>query len=59
MVVNASADDAGATAIGATIGSGLMVGASAFFGFIIGAVFVILGLVLLLGGTREVRIVEK
>lgn len=59
MVTNASANDAGATAIGATLGTGLMVGASAFIGFIVGGIFVVLGLVLSLGGTRDVRIVDK
>lgn len=59
IVTNAAANDAGAAAIGATIGSGLMVGASMFIGFIFGAIFVILGLVLLLGGTRDVRIVDR
>ena len=58
-LIKSSSDTSGAEAAGAIIGSGLMVGASAFFGFIIGGIFVITGLVLVLGGTRDVRIVEK
>ena len=48
-----------AESAGAVIGSGLAVGMSAFFGFILGAIFIIIGLVLLLGGTRDVRVVEE
>lgn len=59
MVQEASTADESAAAIGATIGGGLMVGASAFVGFILGGIFVILGLVLVLGGRREVIVVEK
>ena len=59
MITDASVQDQGATAVGATIGAGLMVGASAFVGFILGAVFIILGLVLTLGGRREVIVVEN
>lgn len=58
MVAEASAGTEGAAVAGAVIGSGLMVGASAFIGFILGAIFVILGAVLLLGGTRDVRVVK-
>lgn len=58
-VIEASSDASGTEAAGAAIGSGLMVGASAFFGFILGAIFIVLGLVLSLGGTRDVRIVDK
>lgn len=51
-------EEAGA-AIGATLGAGLMVGASMIIGFIIGGVFLILGLVLVLGGRREVVIIDS
>ncbi len=56
-LVDASND--AATAVGATIGTGLMTGMSAFIGFFLGAVFLIIGLVLTLGGRREVVVVEK
>lgn len=56
-MVDASND--AATAVGATIGSGLMTGMSAFIGFFLGVVFLVLGLVLVLGGRREVVVVEK
>jgi hypothetical protein len=36
-----------------------MVGASMFIGFIAGAIFLILGLVLTLGGRREVVVVSS
>lgn len=38
--------------------AGVMTGASAFFGFILGAVFIIAGLVFALGGRREVIVVD-
>jgi len=47
-----------AATIGASIGGGLMVGASLFLGFILGAIFIITGLVLVLGGRREVTVIE-
>lgn len=60
MITEASGSDTTvATAVGATVGSGLLVGASAFFGFIFGAIFVVLGLVLTLGGAQEVVVVDK
>lgn len=58
LVSNAAAADQGAAAVGATLGAGLMVGASAFVGLFAGAIFIILGLVLVLGGRREVVIVQ-
>ncbi len=54
----ASEGDQAATALGATLGAGLMTGLAAFVGLILGAVFVILGLVLALGGRREVIVVQ-
>ncbi len=59
VVSAAPLDTSGATAAGAAIGSGLMVGASAFFGFFVGGIFIVLGLVLTLGGRNEVVVVEK
>ena len=58
MISETSETDGAATAIGATLGGGLMVGASMFIGFILGAIFLILGLVLILGGRREVIVVR-
>lgn len=59
-VVNA-ADKANqaATALGAGIGGVLVTGLATFVGLIVGAVFIILGLVLALGGRREVVIVNQ
>lgn len=55
----ASGADAGAAAVGATLAGGVMVGASMILGFIVGAILLILGLVLALGGRREVIVVER
>lgn len=52
----ASATEQIGTAVGAGIGSALMTGASAFVGLILGGIFLIAGLVLTLGGRREVTI---
>ena len=51
--------DIAATAAGATIGAGLMTGLFSLVGLVIGGIFVILGLVLVLGGRREVIVVER
>ncbi|MGI9370558.1 MAG: hypothetical protein ACR2O2_17145 [Ruegeria sp.] len=48
-----------ATAVGAAIGGGLMTGMSTVVGFFMGTVFVVLSLVMLLGGRKEVVVVEK
>lgn len=58
VISAASADSQGAAAVGATIGAGLMVGASAVIGSIFGTIFIILGIVLVLGGRREVIVVN-
>lgn len=58
VVAFASQDTSGATVAGAAIGSGLMVGASAFFGFFLGSIFIVLGAVLCLGGTRKVVLIQ-
>ena len=54
----ASETEEAAAVIGATIGVGLMTGFSWFVGFLIGTVFLVTGLVLVLGGRREVIVVE-
>ena len=47
-------DSSGAEALGAGIAGGLITGAASFFGFILGSVLLIAGLILALGGRREV-----
>lgn len=54
-----SADNEAAVAVGAGIAGVLMTGASAFIGFFLGAVFLIIGLVLALGGRRDVVVVKQ
>lgn len=59
-VVAASAQgDQAATAIGAGLGAAVMTGAGTFFGLIFGTIFALLGLVLALGGRREVIVIQK
>ncbi|VDC31334.1 hypothetical protein [Pseudogemmobacter humi] len=58
VVAQAGAGQEAVAAAGATIGAGIMVGASAFFGFFLGTIFLVTGLVLVLGGRREVVIVQ-
>lgn len=58
-VSNAPAGDQGATAVGAGLAGALMTGGAAFIGAILGAIFLIIGLVLSLGGRREVVVVER
>lgn len=50
--------DGSAEFVGGALVAGVMTGASAFFGFILGAVFIIAGLVFALGGRREVIVVD-
>lgn len=57
-VVTASADQASAV-IGAGLAGAVVTGAATFIGLIMGAIFVILGLVLALGGRREVIVVNR
>ena len=52
------AEQAGA-AIGSGIASIAMTGVSAIIGFFLGAIFIIIGLVLALGGRREVVVVKQ
>lgn len=54
----AGSEDA-ATNLGAGAGVGLFVGVSAFIGFIIGTILLILGLILVLGGRREVVVISR
>jgi hypothetical protein len=51
--------DQTATVIGAGLGVALMTGAGTFIGLILGTIFTILGLVLALGGRREVIVIKK
>ena len=53
------AGNSAAANIGAGIGVGAMVGAAWFLGVVLGAIFLILGLVLVLGGRREVVVLER
>lgn len=59
VVAETSAEDASVGVVGATLAGGAVVGASMFIGFIVGAILIILGLVLALGGRREVIVVER
>ncbi len=55
---NSGSAEQAATEAGAAVGAALMFGAFSFVGLILGEIFVILGLVLVLGGRREVIVVE-
>lgn len=59
MTTSASTGDQAATLIGAGLGGGLMTGFAAIVGFFLGAIFLIVALVLLLGGRREVILVDR
>jgi hypothetical protein len=59
VVATAAPGTEGATSIGAGLGAGLAVGVAGFLGFFLGAIFLIIGLVLVLGGRREVVIVDR
>jgi hypothetical protein len=57
MVLQAGTEaDQGAAAVGGMLAGGLATGLAGFVGFIVGGILLILGLVLSLGGTREVVI---
>lgn len=49
----------GATMVGAGIAGTVMTGAAGFIGFFFGTILLIIGLVLALGGRREVIVVER
>lgn len=51
--------DTAASEIGAGLGAAMVFGAASVIGLILGAIFVILGLVLVLGGRREVIVVHR
>jgi hypothetical protein len=59
--VMAGADESsqGAAAVGAGLLGGLMTGFAGFIGFVMGSVLLLIGLVLSLGGRREVIVVES
>lgn len=58
-VINASAvEDQGYAVIGAGLGAVAVTGVATFIGLILGSISIILGLVLALGGRREVIMVE-
>ena len=58
--VDAAADaDKGYAVLGGMLAGGLFTGFASFFGFIVGTVFLVIGLVLSLGGTREVVVIGR
>lgn len=59
MVSGAEAGAEGATAVGSGIAAVMMTGASAVIGLFLGGILIIIGLVLVLGGRREVVIVRE
>jgi hypothetical protein len=59
LIQEAADPDRSAAAVGATVGAGLLFGASAILGLIVGAILTIIGIALLLGGRREVVIVGQ
>ena len=56
MINQSEAGSEGMAAIGGTIAGTMMTGAAAFVGFFLGAIFLIVGLVLVLGGRRDVHV---
>lgn len=59
QVQAAEASTQGATLVGSAIGAGLLTSAAAIIGFFLGAIFLVLAAVLLLGGRREVILVDR
>lgn len=57
--VMAGADESSQGAVGAGLTGGLMTGFAGFIGFVMGSVLLLIGLVLSLGGRREVIVVES
>lgn len=53
------ASQAAATAVGAGIAGAAITGIAAFIGLFLGAIFIIIGLVLALGGRREVVVIDR
>ncbi|MDF2140835.1 hypothetical protein [Paenirhodobacter sp. CAU 1674] len=58
-IAQASTADHGAAVAGAGLAGIAMTGAATFIGLIVGSILLIIGLILSLGGRREVIIVEK
>lgn len=59
MVAGAAEADKGYAAAGSVIAGGLMTSIAGLFGFVLGSIGLLLGLILSLGGRREVIIVER
>ncbi|QEU09093.1 hypothetical protein [Paracoccus yeei] len=59
VMTNAAANDQAAAAVGAGLAGIAVTGVATFVGLIVGAIFVILGLVLALGGRREVIVINR
>lgn len=59
VIATSEAGTEAATAIGAGIAGVAVTGLATFFGIILGAIFLLIGLVLSLGGRREIIVVEK
>lgn len=59
MVTGAADADKGYAAAGSMIAGGLMTSIAGLFGFVLGSISLIVGLILSLGGRREVVIVER
>lgn len=59
MMQQAEAGGQGTAALGGAIAGTMMTGAAAFIGFFLGAIFLVIGLVLVLGGRREVVVVNQ
>ncbi|WP_127143178.1 hypothetical protein [Pelagibacterium montanilacus] len=58
MMNQAQMGEQGMAAFGGVVAGTMMTGAAAFIGFFLGAIFLIIGLVLSLGGRREVIVVH-
>ncbi|UFS64372.1 hypothetical protein LO749_09345 [Paracoccus denitrificans] len=59
VVTNAAANDQAVAAVGAGLAGIAVTGVATFIGLIVGTIFVILGLVLALGGRREVIVINR
>ena len=59
LAVDASQADQAAASIGAGAGVAMAFGAFSFVGFIVGVIFLVIGAVLVLGGRREVIVIQQ
>jgi hypothetical protein len=59
MMSTAATGDAAATAIGAGLAASFVTGVSAFVGFFLGAISIVTGLILALGGEREIVVTRE